>query len=215
MRGTRARATGRTAAALLAAATVGAAALAAQKPPDEALAALVAGNERFAAGKATAAQDLGDAARRTLARGENPFAIVVCCADSRVPPELVFDAPPGALYVVRASGNGFEPEAAAAVEYAAERLGGALCVVLGHEDCAAVASCAARLRTGADAAPPSPASPATPKAAPAPTFANARLLDGIEPALRRAAAANLTGTELLHRAEEEHAHATVHDLLRR
>jgi len=105
--------------------------------PDEALARLKAGNLRFAgaamsAGKPTAAR------RAETAKGQNPFAIVVGCADSRTTPEIVFDQNIGDLFVVRTAGNLVDDYALGSIEYAVEHLGARLIVVLGHQNCGAV-----------------------------------------------------------------------------
>jgi carbonic anhydrase len=104
---------------------------------DEALARLVAGNERFLRGAAHA----GRPPRETLAdlaRGQRPFATVLGCSDSRVPPEWVFDAGLGELFVVRVAGNVVSSEVAGSLQYAGEHLRTPLFVVLGHEGCGAV-----------------------------------------------------------------------------
>ena len=80
--------------------------------------------------------------RRRLACGQAPFAIVLTCADSRVPPEHVFNAGLGELFVVRVAGNVCEPSVLASIEYAAEQLSVQLCVVMGHEQCGAVKAAA-------------------------------------------------------------------------
>lgn len=105
--------------------------------PDAALKALLVGNERFVAGMATRPR-AGEARRAELVKGQHPVAVVVGCADSRVPPELLFDQGLGDLFVVRVAGNVAEPGVVGSVEYAAEHLGTPLVVVLGHERCGAV-----------------------------------------------------------------------------
>src|SRR5262249_43008783 len=76
--------------------------------------------------------------RKKLVSGQQPYAILLSCADSRVPPELVFDESLGRLFVIRVAGNVTDPEDLGSVEYAAEHLGVHLLVVLGHESCGAV-----------------------------------------------------------------------------
>jgi carbonic anhydrase len=99
---------------------------------------LVAGNERFASGK-FGAKDLGLARIQNLSNnGQHPFALVVCCSDSRVPPEILFDQGLGDLFVVRTAGNVVDDVALGSVEYGAEHLEIPLIVVLGHEKCGAV-----------------------------------------------------------------------------
>ena len=104
----------------------------------EALALLREGNRRFVAG--TPAHDaLSSAARRAeLASGQEPLAIVLGCSDSRVPAELVFDQGLGDLFVIRVAGNVVAPSQVGSVEFAAERFGTRLVVVLGHSQCGAV-----------------------------------------------------------------------------
>jgi carbonic anhydrase len=112
---------------------------------DEALARLRAGNARFVAGQArfpTVQKEVLAA----LARGQQPYVTILGCSDSRVPPELLFDAGFGELFVVRLAGNVLSAEVAGTFQYAAVHLGTPLFVVLGHEGCGAVqAALAAKL----------------------------------------------------------------------
>lgn len=105
----------------------------------EALHRLMAGNARYAAGKATR-PDQTVARRNSLAQGQKPFAIIVSCSDSRVPPEIVFDQGLGDLFVIRVAGNVVDDHALGSIEYAAEHLGVRLVLVLGHEKCGAVSA---------------------------------------------------------------------------
>jgi carbonic anhydrase len=105
-------------------------------PPSETepLARLLDGNRRFVSGRPTArVPDLG-----SLADGQQPFAVVLGCSDSRVPVEIVFDVSFGELFVVRVAGNIVAPSQIASIELAAERFGTRLVVVLGHTHCGAV-----------------------------------------------------------------------------
>jgi carbonic anhydrase len=105
--------------------------------PSDSLARLKAGNSRFVAAPADARTS--DALQRNaLARGQSPFATVLSCADSRVPPEVIFRATLGELFVVRAAGHVADHSVLASVEYAAEHLHVPLVVVMGHEMCGAV-----------------------------------------------------------------------------
>jgi carbonic anhydrase len=105
--------------------------------PAESVARLKAGNARFVANPSEALPI--DAARRAaLAKGQTPFATIVSCADSRVPPEIVFRAGLGDLFVVRAAGHVPDHSVLASIEYAAEHLHVPLVVVMGHEMCGAV-----------------------------------------------------------------------------
>jgi carbonic anhydrase len=105
--------------------------------PKEALNRLVEGNTRFVSGKAKHPRQ--DAAtRKHLTSGQQPFATVLSCSDSRVPPELVFDQGIGDLFVVRVAGNIGGEDDLGSVEYAVEHLNTSLVVVMGHEMCGAV-----------------------------------------------------------------------------
>jgi carbonic anhydrase len=104
---------------------------------DEALARLIAGNERFVRGEArfpTVQKEILAA----LAREQRPYATVLGCSDSRVPPELIFDASFGELFIIRVAGNVISPEVMGSIQYAGVHLRTPLFVVLGHEGCGAV-----------------------------------------------------------------------------
>ena len=105
--------------------------------PDAALQKLMDGNARFVAGELEH-PNLSKEVRETLAQGQNPYAVIVGCADSRVPPELLFDAGPGDLFVIRVAGNVVDDFEQASIEYAVAVLETPLVVVLGHESCGAV-----------------------------------------------------------------------------
>jgi carbonic anhydrase len=107
--------------------------------PKEALARLLAGNQRFVLGQQEHPNQTA-ARRAENANSQNPFAIIVSCSDSRVGPEVVFDAGIGDLFVVRTAGEVVTDVEMASIEYAAEHLGTTLIVVLGHERCGAVAA---------------------------------------------------------------------------
>ena len=104
---------------------------------DEALARLMTGNARFLRGEPrflrTPTEVLAD-----LVKGQRPFATILCCSDSRVPPELIFDAKIGDLFVVRVAGNVMSPEIGGSLQYAGTHLKTQLFMVLGHEGCGAV-----------------------------------------------------------------------------
>jgi carbonic anhydrase len=102
-----------------------------------ALRRLVDGNRRFVAGKArfpTVCKETLAA----LAKGQHPYATILGCSDSRVPPELIFDANFGELFIIRVAGNVISPEVMASLQYAGAHLHTSLFVVLGHEGCGAV-----------------------------------------------------------------------------
>jgi carbonic anhydrase len=104
---------------------------------DEALARLKAGNDRFLRGEARfptiQKEILAD-----LAKGQSPYATILGCSDSRVPPELIFDAGFGELFMIRLAGNVISPEVMGTLQYAGLHLRTPLFVVLGHEGCGAV-----------------------------------------------------------------------------
>jgi len=115
---------------------------------DEGLARLIAGNERFVRGEArfpTVQKEI----LAQLATGQRPYATIIGCSDSRVPPELVFDAGFGELFIVRVAGNIISPEIMGTLQYAAVHLHTPLFVVLGHEGCGAVQAAAATKWHGA------------------------------------------------------------------
>src|SRR5215469_11755126 len=103
----------------------------------EALQRLIEGNERFLCGEArfptVCKETLAD-----LATGQHRYATILGCADSRVPPELIFDANFGELFIVRVAGNVISPEVMGSIQYAGSHLHTPLFVVLGHEGCGAV-----------------------------------------------------------------------------
>lgn len=104
---------------------------------EEALLLLEEGNERFLNDE-PAEKEIDSARRMELLDGQKPFAVIVTCSDSRVPPEIVFDQALGELFVIRVAGNVIDPVALGSIEYAVEHLGSPLVVVLGHQKCGAV-----------------------------------------------------------------------------
>ena len=103
----------------------------------EVLTRLKEGNERFVQDKLDG--KLQDSNRRNeLTAGQNPYAIVLSCADSRVVPEFAFDTGMGELFVVRVAGNVANSSSLASMEYAVAHLGTEIIVVLGHQNCGAV-----------------------------------------------------------------------------
>ena len=102
-----------------------------------ALQSLKVGNDRFVTGnllpKDTYAED-----RKALCEGQHPFAVVLCCSDSRVAPEIIFDQKLGDLFVIRNAGNVIDKHVLGSIEYAVEHLGTSLVVVMGHSCCGAV-----------------------------------------------------------------------------
>jgi len=105
---------------------------------DEALQRLLDGNRRYVESKMKACAETYTAARENLARTQNPYAIILSCSDSRVPPEIIFDKGLGEIFVVRVAGNVPDPIILGSIEYAAKHLGSPLVMVLGHQRCGAV-----------------------------------------------------------------------------
>ena len=103
----------------------------------QALDQLKEGNARFVSGALTPKNDYA-ALREKLCAGQHPFAVVLCCSDSRVAPEIIFDQKLGDLFVIRNAGNIVDEEVLGSIEYAVEHLGSPLVVVMGHASCGAV-----------------------------------------------------------------------------
>ncbi len=118
-----------------------------QLSAEDALARLIEGNRRFLRGEARSS-----AFRREtlidLAKAQTPYATVLGCSDSRVPPEWIFDAGLGELFVIRVAGNVFSPEIAGTLQYAGSYLETPLLVVLGHEGCGAITAALATKHEG-------------------------------------------------------------------
>ncbi len=110
--------------------------------PDAALKKLMDGNARFMKDDKEYI-NWGDVRRKELTKGQSPFAIILSCSDSRVPPEHVFDQELGDIFVVRVAGNVADPIELGSVEYAAEHLNVPLVMVMGHRSCGAVTAAAA------------------------------------------------------------------------
>jgi carbonic anhydrase len=114
---------------------------------DQGLQKLMEGNQRFLRGEArfptVCKETLAD-----LAKGQQPFATILGCSDSRVPPELIFDANFGELFIVRVAGNVISPEVMGSLQYAGSYLRTRLFVVLGHEGCGAVKAALQTKRDG-------------------------------------------------------------------
>jgi carbonic anhydrase len=105
--------------------------------PDEALVRLMEGNARFWRGDTRLTREPVKAFP-DLVEGQHPYATILGCSDSRVPPELIFDAEFGELFVIRVAGNVVSPEVSGSLQYAGAHLKTRLFMVLGHEGCGAV-----------------------------------------------------------------------------
>lgn len=104
--------------------------------PESALARLMAGNARYVSGTET--PNGFQTTQKALTKGQNPYACILGCADSRVSPELCFDENQGDLFVTRVAGNFVTPEILASLEYGAAVLKAPLILVLGHTSCGAI-----------------------------------------------------------------------------
>ena len=107
---------------------------------------LAAGNRRFVLGK-TAPRDFRSQ-RKALTQTQQPRVALLSCSDSRVPPELVFDAGLGELFVVRSTGEDDDPLSIGSLEYAVEHLGSSVIVVMGHQRCGAVTAACSGEKSG-------------------------------------------------------------------
>ena len=115
-------------------------------PAAEALERLRDGNRRFVANTRDADAFISHTRRAELAAGQQPFAIILGCSDSRVPAEIVFDQGLGDLFVIRVAGNIVAPSQVGSVEFAAARYGTRLVLVLGHSQCGAILATLEELR---------------------------------------------------------------------
>jgi carbonic anhydrase len=151
---------------------------------------LMAGNQRFIAGRSQSTNLVR--LRQTLAQGQHPHVVVLACSDSRVAPEILFDQTLGDLFVVRSAGNIADAIGVGSIEYAVEHLGASLLVVLGHEKCGAVtAACSAEKM---------------------PTSNLQAIVDKISPAVTQAKKHN-SGDQLLEAAVEENVHQSAKDVI--
>jgi carbonic anhydrase len=106
--------------------------------PNDAKQILIDGNERFVNNKVEE-KDLSDEKKTDLLEnGQAPFATIITCSDSRVPPEMIFDQGLGDLFVIRVAGNVIDPVTLGSIEYGVEHANSKIVVVLGHENCGAV-----------------------------------------------------------------------------
>lgn len=120
--------------------------------PNQALDRLREGNRRFVADQ-PAPVDISTRRRLALAKGQKPFAALIGCADSRVGPEHLFGAGLGELFIVRTAGNYLDDAGFGSIAFAVAQLGVSLVVVLGHEQCGAVAAASAVVSDNAQLPP--------------------------------------------------------------
>jgi len=158
---------------------------------EEAKKLLEEGNKRFVE-EELLKKDMGSARREELStKGQKPFAVIVSCSDSRVPPELIFDQALGDVFVVRVAGNVVDPIAVGSVEYAVEHLKAPYVLVMGHEKCGAVK--------------------ATVEGGEAPGSIGS-IVEKIKPSVDKAKASGATGEELVEEAVDENVSAVVAEL---
>ena len=119
----------------------------------DALQRLVIGNQQFSSGYLKHPRQTAQA-RMEVASGQRPFAAILGCSDARIPPEIIFDQGLGDLYVIRVAGNVVDDLVLGGLEYAVEDLGVPLIVVLGHDQCGAVATTVQMMGFGAKVSTP-------------------------------------------------------------
>lgn len=169
---------------------------------DEAKELLVDGNQRFTSGKVLNDDLSGEKRQMLIDKGQHPFAVVLTCSDSRVPPEVLFDQALGDVFVVRTAGNVVDAIATGSVEYGVEHLGAPLLVVMGHEKCGAVKATLeateAKAQTTEEQKGPEGSIPA--------------IVAKIKPSVEKAKAAGVAETELAELAANENIKAVIADL---
>lgn len=156
----------------------------------QAMQLLVDGNQRFIANNILK-KDLSSQKREELSKGQKPFAVILTCSDSRVPPELIFDQGLGNIFVIRTAGNIVDQISLGSIEYGVEHLNAPLLIVMGHEHCGAVK--------------------ATVDGGEAPGCINA-LINKIKPSVEKVRAAGACGNTLYEQSEDENIYATIADI---
>ena len=125
---------------------------AATMPPAEALQLLLEGNKRFVAGKLERPNQTPER-RAEVAKGQQPFAAVLACSDSRTPPEIIFDRGLGDIFTVRVAGNVADKVVIESLDYSVKHLGVRVVMVLGHRRCGAVIAAVAGHEDEGDVGP--------------------------------------------------------------
>ena len=169
-------------------------------PALESLERLREGNRRFVNDLRDGHALASHARRNQVAAGQEPFAIILGCSDSRVPAEIVFDQGLGDLFVIRVAGNIVAPSQVGSVEFAAERYGTRLVVVLGHSQCGAVLATVEELNTKSTAER---------------RIANRHvhsIVDRVRPSVEPLMLAGLTGEVLLHEAVRANVRVSANHL---
>lgn len=164
----------------------------------EAIDRLKEGNKRFVSGSQLMESLTNPERRVELASGQEPFAIILGCSDSRVPSEIVFDFSLGHLFVIRVAGNIVAPSQVGSIEFAAEQFGTRLVVVLGHQNCGAVAATLEELKRPTQNRSPNLGA----------------IVDRIRPAVEPLMSTSTDETELLRQAVRANVRASVSQLKR-
>lgn len=162
--------------------------------PQDALKMLTEGNKRFTAGESSHPNANQDRRCLTSSGGQHPYATILSCADSRVPPEMVFDAGIGDLFIIRVAGNVSDTDEIATIEYGAGHLNTPLIVVMGHTKCGAVTAVVEN----------------------APLHGNlAKLVDNIQPAAASVKHDHpeLTGNSLIAKTIRQNVYQSMQDLI--
>ena len=162
----------------------------------DALKQLKEGNDRFVSGSPLLESLANPERRSELQAGQEPFAIILGCSDSRVPSEIVFDCGLGHLFVIRVAGNIVAPSQIGSIEYATSQLGTRLVVVMGHTGCGAVSATINELRRPSEDLSPNLS-----------TIVN-RVRPAVEPLMDSGA----KEAELLNRAVQANIHQSVAQL---
>ena len=162
----------------------------------EAIEQLRAGNSRFVLGGQLLESFANPARRGELTAGQEPFAVILGCSDSRVPVEIIFDFSLGHLFVIRVAGNVVAPSQIGSIEFAAEQFGTRLVVVLGHDDCGAVSTTIDELKRPTESRSPNLSS----------------IVDRIRPAVEPLMKTKTENVELLDEAVRANIRASVDHL---
>jgi carbonic anhydrase len=162
----------------------------------DALKQLKEGNDRFVSGSPLLESLANPERRSELQAGQEPFAIILGCSDSRVPSEIVFDCGLGHLFVIRVAGNIVAPSQIGSIEYATSQLGTRLVVVMGHTGCGAVSATINELRRPSEDLSPNLST----------------IVDRVRPAVEPLMDSGAKEAELLNRAVQANIHQSVAQL---
>jgi len=162
--------------------------------PDVALNILLKGNQRFVKGAVIHPHQSVRDRVKTAREGQKPVAAILSCSDSRVPPEIIFDAGIGDIFVIRIAGNVAAKEAIGSIEYAVDHLGVKLILVLGHTKCGAVTAAANNDKVAGDLA---------------------AIIDEIKPAVAKTKAGdkNLTGDKLILESTKSNVQRSIQKIM--